>query len=174
MAQVATRRAERDHRSACPINLSLEVLGDSWSLLIIRDLMFGDARHFRELLRSEESISSSILSDRLKRLVAQGLITAADDPTHKQKTIYSLTEMSIALVPVIVALGAWGRTFLPASDALSVRIEVLEQGGPALWGEFMDELRASHLGQSAGGATASVRERLQAAYEARLRSRSSR
>jgi len=164
---VATRRAERDHRSACPINLSLEVLGDSWSLLIIRDLMFGDTRHFRELLRSEEAISSSILSERLKRLVAQGLITAADDPTHKQKTIYSLTEMSIALVPVLVALGSWGRTFLPASEELSVRIEVLEQGGPAMWEQFMDELRTVHLGQSASGASRTVREKLRAAYDAR-------
>jgi len=129
--------------------------------------MFGDARHFRELLRSEESISSSILSDRLKRLVAQGLITAADDPTHKQKTIYSLTEMSIALVPVIVALGSWGRTFLPASDELSVRIEVLEQGGPALWEQFMDELRQAHLGQHASATSPTVHEKLQAAYDLR-------
>ena len=129
--------------------------------------MFGDTRHFRELLRSEEAISSSILSERLKRLVAQGLITAADDPTHKQKTIYSLTEMSIALVPVLVALGSWGRTFLPASEELSVRIEVLEQGGPAMWEQFMDELRTVHLGQSASGASRTVHEKLQAAYDAR-------
>src|SRR5947208_9221389 len=95
----------RDHRSQCPINLSLEVLGDSWSLLIIRDLTFGNVRHFRELLRAQEGISSNILADRLKKLVANGLITAADDPTHKQKTIYSLTEMGIALVPVFVPLG---------------------------------------------------------------------
>jgi len=69
VAQVETRR---DHRSGCPINLSLEVIGDSWSLVIIRDLVYGNARHFRELLRSEEGISSSILADRLKKLVAQG------------------------------------------------------------------------------------------------------
>ena len=60
-------------RSGCPINLSLEVLGDKWSLLIIRDMMFGDRRHFRELLnKSEEGISSNILSDRLKTLLRRG------------------------------------------------------------------------------------------------------
>ena len=80
-------------RSGCPINLTLEVLGDKWSLLIIRDIMFGNRRHFRELLtRSEEGISSNILADRLKTLLEQGIITRDDDPTHKQKGIYSLTE----------------------------------------------------------------------------------
>jgi DNA-binding HxlR family transcriptional regulator len=73
-----------DHRSGCPINLSLEVFGDRWSLLILRDMVFGGKRHFRELLRSEEGIASNILADRLKRLTDQGMVTRADDPTHKQ------------------------------------------------------------------------------------------
>ena len=73
-------------RSGYPTNLSLEVLGDKWSLLIIRDMMFGNRRHFRELLnKSEEGISSNILSDRLKASLDEGIITCADDPTHKQK-----------------------------------------------------------------------------------------
>ena len=75
-------------RSGCPINLSLEVLGDKWSLLIIRDMMFGNRRHFRELLnKSEEGISSNILSDRPKTLLDEGIITRADDPIHRQKGI---------------------------------------------------------------------------------------
>src|SRR5206468_7954475 len=78
-------------RSGCPINLSLEVLGDKWSLLIIRDMMFGNRRHFRELLtKSEEGISSNILADRLKTLLDEKIITREADPTHKQKGIYSL------------------------------------------------------------------------------------
>src|SRR4249919_4045933 len=90
------------HRSGCPINLTLEVVGDKWSLLVIRDMIFGNRRHFRELLtRSEEGIASNILADRLKRLVDQGIISKADDPTHKQKSIYSLTERGIELLPVI-------------------------------------------------------------------------
>ncbi|MGH6681116.1 MAG: winged helix-turn-helix transcriptional regulator, partial [Bradyrhizobium sp.] len=81
------------HRSGCPINLSLEVFGDRWSLIILRDMMFGGRRHFRELLiQSEEGISSNILADRLKMLLDEGMITKTDDPTHKQKAIYSLTE----------------------------------------------------------------------------------
>jgi DNA-binding HxlR family transcriptional regulator len=95
-------RMNNGHRSGCPINLSLEVFGDKWSLLILRDMMFGGKRHFRELLRSEEGISSNILADRLRKLVEEGMITKDDDPTHKQKAIYSLTEKAIALVPVFV------------------------------------------------------------------------
>jgi hypothetical protein len=98
-------------------------------------------------------------------LVASGIIGSADDPTHKQKTVYSLTEMGIALVPPLVNLGSWGRTFLPASDELSIRIEFLERGGPSLWDEFMDELRETHVGTPQPprqGAT--VRERLDTAY----------
>ena len=81
-----------DHRSGCPINLTLEVLGDKWSLLIIRDIIFGNKRHFRELLtQSIEGIASNILADRLKRLVEEGVLTKADDPSPKQKAVSSRT-----------------------------------------------------------------------------------
>lgn len=153
-----------DIRSGCPINLSLEVFGDKWSLLIIRDMIFGGKRHFRELLRSQEGISSNILADRLKMLVEQGMLTKADDPTHKQKAIYSLTEMTIALVPIMAQLGAWGRRYLPVSEELSIRAELMENGGPELWDRFMDELRHEHLGVPLDGPPR-VRASLQAAYE---------
>ena len=155
------------HRSGCPINQSLEVFGDKWSLLILRDMIFGDRRHFRELLRSEEGISSNILADRLRMLMEEGMITRRDDPSHKQKGIYSLTEKAIALVPVMAQLGAWGRRWLPVSAPLSVRARLLEEGGPAMWETFMGELREAHLTQAATPAT-TVRDRLQAAYEAEM------
>ena len=72
------------HRSGCPINLTLELLGDRWSLIVIRDILFGNRRHFRELLtQSEEGIASNILADRLKRLLEAGLLgeTAAGEST---------------------------------------------------------------------------------------------
>lgn len=151
------------HRSGCPINLSLEVFGDKWSLLILRDMIFGGKRHFRELLRSEEGIATNILADRLKRLTEEGMLTKADDPSHKQKAIYSLTEATIALVPIMAHLGAWGRRYLPVTEELSIRAELLEEGGPEMWEKFMTELRHEHLGEPATpGPT--VRETLQAAY----------
>jgi DNA-binding HxlR family transcriptional regulator len=158
------------HRSGCPINLTLEVLGDKWSLLVIRDIIFGNRRHFRELLtRSEEGIASNILSDRLKTLLEQGILTRADDPTHKQKAIYSLTEQGIELLPILAQMAAWGRKYLPVTEELSIRAQLLEEGGPKLWAEFMDELRETHLGPQARQKPKprgpSVLARLQKAYE---------
>jgi DNA-binding HxlR family transcriptional regulator len=158
-----------NNRSGCPINLSLEVLGDKWSLVIIRDMMFGNRRHFRVLLHnSEEGIASNILSDRLHRLTEHGLISRAPDPSHKQKVIYSLTEPAIQLVPVMAHLGAWGRRHLPVTRELAVRAELLERGGPDLWEQFMDELREQHLGIPRATNSESVFARLRAAYEAEL------
>ena len=155
-----------DLRSGCPINLTLETLGDRWSLIVIRDVMFGNRRHFRVLLNeSEEGIASNILADRLKRLVAAELLSKAGDPSHKQKTIYSLTEKAIQLVPLLAHMGAWGRRHLPATRELSVRAQLLEEGGPALWNDFMDELRAVHLGAPMPPGPR-VTDRLRAAYEA--------
>jgi len=151
-------------RSGCPINLTLEVLGDRWSLLILRDMIFGGARRFRELLRSEERIASNILADRLRMLVEAGLLTRRGDPGHKQKTVYSLTEQAIDLVPVFAQIGAWGSRWLPVTEALSIRARLMEAGGPALWARFMAELRQEHL---AGGLAPGpgVRAELEAAYQ---------
>lgn len=109
------------HRSGCPLNLTLETLGDRWSLIVIRDLMFGNRRHFRELLtQSEEGIAANVLADRLRRLENARLISRRRaDPTHKQKAIYSLTEPAIQLVPLLAQMGAWGRRHTPASKELS-------------------------------------------------------
>lgn len=155
-------------RSGCPINLTLEILGDKWSLLIIRDMMFGNRRHFRELLtKSDEKISSNILSDRLKTLVEEGILTRVDDPTHKQKGIYSLTEQGIELLPILAQMAAWGFKYLPVSEELGIRARLLAEGGPKMWGELMNELREIHLGKKRRKKSGpSVGERLQKAYEA--------
>jgi DNA-binding HxlR family transcriptional regulator len=156
-----------DMRSACPINLTLEVVGDRWSLLVIRDMMFGNRRHFRELLtRSEEGISSNILADRLKTLLEHGIVTREDDPSHKQKGIYSLTERGVELLPVLAQMAAWGYKYLPVSEELGIRAGLLSEGGPKMWAEFMDELRETHLGVKRRKRSGpSIGERLQAAYE---------
>ncbi len=159
-----------DHRSGCPINLTLEVLGDKWSLLVIRDIIFGNRRHFRELLLgSEEGIASNILADRLKTLVQQGIVTRAPDPSHKQKAIYSLTNQGIELLPVLAQMAGWGRKYLPVSEELGVRARLLQDGGPRMWDEYMAELRELHLGGATrrrrGAGVKPVSVRLQQAYE---------
>ena len=151
-------------RSGCPINLTLEQLGDRWSLIVIRDVMFGDRRTYGELLaHSEEGIASNVLADRLKRLTAAGLLTREPDPNHRQKGYYLLTEASIQLVPLLAHMGAWGRRHTDATPELAVRAELLERGGPTMWNAFMRELRHLHLG--ARRPRRSVRAELKAAYD---------
>ncbi|MBB4274255.1 DNA-binding HxlR family transcriptional regulator [Rhizobium mongolense] len=149
---------------------ALEVIGNRWSLVVIRDMMFGNRRHFRELLEnSMEGIASNILSARLKHLVDIGLLSRSDDPSHKQKVIYSLSESAIQLVPVMATIGAWGRRHRPATRELSIRAQLLEKGGPELWEEFMDELRVLHLGappKSEFSVLQQLTEAFQAAAEA--------
>jgi DNA-binding HxlR family transcriptional regulator len=152
-------------RSGCPINLTLEMIGDRWSLVVIRDVMFGNRRHYGRLLKlSEEKIASNILADRLTRLVRMGLLSRVDDPSHKQKAIYSLTEASIQLVPLLAHMGAWGRRHTRASKGLSIRARLLEEGGERMWKDFMAELRGIHLGEPVP--RRSVQAELQAAYQA--------
>lgn len=154
-----------DRRSGCPINLSVEVLGDRWSLVVLRDIMFGNFRTYGELHgNSLEGIATNILASRLKRLTDEGLITSAADPAHKQRTIYSLTEMAISLVPVMAALGAWGSRYLPASPQMAARSIALDQGGPVMWADFMEELRHLHLGGQPAGR--SVLAELDRAFQA--------
>ncbi len=158
----------KTRRSGCPINLTLEMLGDRWSLIVIRDVMFGNRRHYGDLLRlSEEGIASNILADRLTHLLKAGLLSRRADPTHRQKAIYSLTEASIQLVPLLAHMAAWGRRHTPVSRELAIRAQILEEGGERTWKAFMDELRGIHLGARAP--RRSVFAELQTAYEATLR-----
>ena len=116
--------------------------------------------------QSEEGIASNILADRLKRLVEQGIVSKADDPTHKQKSVYSLTEQGIELLPVLAQMSVWGRKYLPVTEELSIRAQLLEQGGPKLWAAFMEELRETHLGVPRKKKGPGVAERLRKAYDA--------
>ncbi|MBP2705987.1 helix-turn-helix transcriptional regulator [Microbispora sp. RL4-1S] len=133
-------------RSGCAINAAVEALGDRWSLIVLRDVIFGGRRHFRDLLaNSEEGIASNILSSRLKALVAGGLLTHEDAGRGRRGT-YSLTEAGIQTVPIMAALGSWGLRHRPTTLELGVRARLMEEGGPPLWEDLMDELREAHLG----------------------------
>jgi DNA-binding HxlR family transcriptional regulator len=170
----------KDHRSGCVINLMVEMFGDKWSLLIIRDIIFVNRRHFRELLtKSMEGIASNMLADRLQRLIEQGIIVKSDDASHKQKVIYSLTEKGIALLPLLMEMVVWGHKHLPDSRLRGLA-QVLEEGGPKLWAEFMAELRETHLGASHARKRArhptksrriSAMQKLQVAYQPALTKR---
>jgi DNA-binding HxlR family transcriptional regulator len=117
-------------KSNCPINLSLEVIGDRWTLLIIRDMLFAGKKHFREFLQSDEGVSSRTLADRLQTLQAEGIVTRHEDPGHKLKAVYRLTQAGIDLLPVLVNLGVWGNRYRAADPELGAVAEELAAGGP--------------------------------------------
>jgi DNA-binding HxlR family transcriptional regulator len=94
-------------RSGCPLNASVEMLGDRWSLLIIRDMMLRGFRTYKEFLGCYEGIATNILADRLQKLIAYGIITAKPDPEDGRKLIYSLTPKGIDLAPVLTEMVLW-------------------------------------------------------------------
>ena len=102
------RTPHMKRRSGCPVSISLERLGDHWSLLIIRDLMVRGYRTFKELQESGEGIATNILADRLRKMEARGIITAEPEPADGRKVNYRLTEKGIDLAPVLLELLIWG------------------------------------------------------------------
>jgi len=94
-------------RSGCPLNASVEMLGDRWSLLILRDMMLRGFSTFKEFLSSYEGIATNILSDRLKRLIAHGIISTKEDPSDGRKLIYILTPKGLDLAPVLTEMVLW-------------------------------------------------------------------
>lgn len=96
-----------DWRSGCPLNASVEILGDRWSLLIIRDMMLRGFRSYKEFLSSYEKIATNILADRLRNLEAHGIIESQNDPQDGRKLIYQLTKKGIELAPVLTEMVLW-------------------------------------------------------------------
>jgi DNA-binding HxlR family transcriptional regulator len=101
----------------CPVVFSLDIFGDKWSLVILRDVLLRGKSHFREFLTSEEKIATNILSDRLETLVAEGLLTKGSDSKNKSAAIYKPTKKTLALLPMLFELMRWGITYNPNADA---------------------------------------------------------
>jgi len=96
-----------NRRSGCPLNASVEMLGDRWSLLILRDMMLRGFRSYNQFLDSYEGIATNILADRLKRLIAHGIVTAQEDPSDGRRLIYVLTAKGLDLAPVLTEMVLW-------------------------------------------------------------------
>ena len=95
-------------RSDCPISFSLDIIGDKWTLLILRDLIFSNKSSFSDLLKSDEKIATNILTDRLTKLENEDLITKNVSSENKSKFVYTITEKSFFLLPVLIELYIWG------------------------------------------------------------------
>jgi DNA-binding HxlR family transcriptional regulator len=119
---VEKRKPKLDRRSGCPLNASVEMLGDRWSLLIIRDMMLRGSRSFKEFMESWEGIATNILADRLKRLEEYGIIRTERDPTDGRKRIYLLTKKGIDLAPVLTEMVLWAAKHEETENQALVRI----------------------------------------------------
>ena len=115
----AKRHAKR--RSQCPLNASVEMLGDRWSLLIIRDMMLRGFRTYKEFLECYEGIATNILADRLRKLVAYGILSTELDPSDGRKVIYLLTEKGIDLAPVLTEMVLWAAAHEDTGNQALVR-----------------------------------------------------
>ena len=132
---------EKVGRSSCPINLALELFGDRWTLLIIRDMMLRQLSSYGDFLNSPEGISTNILANRLKQLEGCGLIEKYSDPRDRKKFIYLLTEKGEDLLPVLMEMVRWG---LKHSDEAVIPEEFLEKirsDLPGFTDEILDKLR---------------------------------
>ena len=130
-----------DRRSDCPTNYALQAIGDSWSLLVIRDLMFKDKRTYSEFAASEERISSNILSQRLKHLVAEGIVLREGSG---KTTRYSLTRKGLDLLPVMVDMIAWSGRYDAGTAAPEEFLQRAEHDREALLGELGERLTEAH------------------------------
>jgi DNA-binding HxlR family transcriptional regulator len=115
------KKGNSEWRSGCPLNASVQMLGDQWSLLIIRDMMLRGARTFTELLNSYEMIATNVLADRLRRLEANGILTREQDAKDRRKQIYRLTEKGIDLGPVLTEMVLWAAAHEETENAALVR-----------------------------------------------------
>jgi DNA-binding HxlR family transcriptional regulator len=111
-----TRRKPRGRRSGCPIGFTLDIVGDRWTLLVLRDMIFERKRTFGEFLNSAEHIATNILTDRLKRLEHSGLV-CKELAMPARRAVYALTEKGLAMVPVLLDMVVWGATYDPGTEA---------------------------------------------------------
>jgi len=137
---------EKKYKSYCPQYLALDVFGDKWTLLIIRDMIIENKRYFREFLQSEEKIASNILTNRLSALEQEGIIYKENDPNHKQKIIYSLTQKGIDLFPIIMEIAKWSIKYKPVDKERELRAQKILDGGQEVQRKIMKELRKMHMG----------------------------
>ncbi len=106
----------KPRRSDCPIANTLDIFGDRWTLLIIRDMMFLEKREFGEMVISNEKIATNILTDRLQRLQNSGILLKSPNPDNGTKYIYTLTEKGIQLLPIMIEVILWGMINIPGTD----------------------------------------------------------
>ncbi len=139
-----TENEEGCRRSQCAISMALEAVGDKWSLLILRDLMFTDKRSYGELQSSDEKIATNILAARLQSLEANGLIRKTTDSRNGRRSLYFLTEKGIDLLPVVIELRHWMEKHNPAASTCPEQITFTDKTRKAVLKTYKKKLKAAH------------------------------
>jgi len=137
-----------DRRSTCPINYSVEIFGDKWMLLLLRDLMFNGKNSFLEFRASAEKISTAVLTEKLNTLVNEGIVSKIVSPKNASKFLYLLTEKGIELVPFMVEFLSWGSRYNPDGGPKSLLAGIKQSKKKTiteLQGKLRSELQAQTL-----------------------------
>jgi DNA-binding HxlR family transcriptional regulator len=135
-------RPSGSRRSTCPIDYALEIFGDRWTLLVVRDLLFSGKRHFREFLESPEGIASNVLSERLRRLEAWGLVSRREDPDNRRQVVYSLTDKALDLTPALLEIIRWSGKHDPDTGAPAAFLRRIEKDREGLAAEIRARARS--------------------------------
>jgi DNA-binding HxlR family transcriptional regulator len=128
-------------RSDCSISYALDYLGDKWTLLVLRDLLFHGKRHFRDFLASEEKIASNILAHRLKQLAAAGLVTRRPDPDSRRSLVYEPTDKAADLIPALLELTRWSGKYDPHTRVTSKLARRITEDRDELVAELVTQLK---------------------------------
>ena len=136
MTKISGKKSGPERRSECPLNASVEMLGDRWSLLIIRDMMLRGFRSYKEFMECYEGIATNILADRLRKLVEYGIIAAEIDPQDGRKVNYVLTDKGMDLAPVLTEMVLWAAAHEDTGNQPLVQMMLADKA------KFLAEIRA--------------------------------
>lgn len=125
-------RCRPGSRSTCPVAYALDVVGDQWTMLIVRDLLLSDRRSFRDFLEAPEGIATNVLADRLARLESLGIVVAARDPADRRRSRYYLTDRGLDLFPVLEALIGWSAAHDPNTPVTAAKMRSISGGQGAM------------------------------------------
>ncbi|WP_026629738.1 winged helix-turn-helix transcriptional regulator [Dyadobacter alkalitolerans] len=133
-----------ERRSSCPINYSVEIFGDKWMLLILRDIMFNGKNSFLEFRASAEKISSAVLTEKLNLLLEEGIVSKVTSPKNASKFLYLITDKGIELVPIMVEFLAWGSRHNPNGGPKPL-LDRIKQSKKQAIAELQEKLRSERL-----------------------------
>jgi DNA-binding HxlR family transcriptional regulator len=128
-------------KSHCPVNFALEIFGDKWTLLIIRDLLFFGKKYYGEFINSEEGISTNILADRLNLLEKKGFVQKHNDAAHGSKYVYQPTQKAIDLIPMLLEMILWSAKYDPATAAPKEFVARLKRDQKGVINEFVAAIK---------------------------------